>query len=538
MRRLLLLLLLYCVFIVPAQADERILSFHSDIQVFSDGSMQVAETIRVRAEGNQIKRGIYRDFPTTYRDSYGNSYKISFEVVGVTRDGRREDWHSAGQKNGTRVYIGNKDRQLATGEYSYVLTYRTNRQLGYFDDHDELYWNVTGNDWAFPIDAVSAIVTLPPGIPREEISGEGYSGPRGAKGQDFTVEIDDQGQASFSATRPYHKGEGLTIVVSWPKGYVHKPSTQEQLTYLVRDNASWGVGLAGVVLLTLYYLIAWLLVGRDPEKGVIITRYEPPPRLTPATARYIRRMGYDHKAFAAALVNLAVKGLIEIKEEGRTFTLVRTGEQAEELAPGEQVILAKLFGGRLNTTLKLNQTEHKKIQAALKAHQEALDNNSLKIYFLKNRGWLLPGILASVLIYGLMIFFLPRGEMVGIGLFLTVWLTFWTFGVTALGRKVWLAWTTLHSGFEIVGALFITIFALPFFAGEVVGAWMLATQVSPAIPVVLLVLIGLNMLFHHLLKAPTRTGRSLLNELDGFREYLDVAEREEMNFRNPPEKTP
>ena len=57
---------------VAARADERILDFHSDIDIAADGSMSVAETIKVNAEGDRIRRGIYRDFPTNYRDQYGH----------------------------------------------------------------------------------------------------------------------------------------------------------------------------------------------------------------------------------------------------------------------------------------------------------------------------------------------------------------------------------------------------------------------------------------------------------------------------------
>ena len=62
-----------------AQADERILAFRSEITIAADGSMQVAETIRVRAEGDRIRHGIYRDFPTDYRDRYNNRVHVDFE---------------------------------------------------------------------------------------------------------------------------------------------------------------------------------------------------------------------------------------------------------------------------------------------------------------------------------------------------------------------------------------------------------------------------------------------------------------------------
>ena len=280
------------------------------------------------------------------------------------------------------------------------------------------------------------------------------------------------------------------------------------------------------------------MVGRDPEAGVIITRYEPPPGLTPATARFVERMGYDHKTFAAAVVNLAVRGLVEISEAEKKYTLKRTNAEAQSLAPGEKALLKHLFRGLPGVSITLEQQQHATIRKALKAHEAALRRNHEKLYFMRNRGWLIPGILLSVLMFAGVIYGLPGTEIKMTGLFLSVWLTLWTLGVFTLGSKVWRAWRSIGSPLETFGAIFITLFALPFFAAEIFVAGLLATQVSATIPVALIGAISVGVLFHHLLKAPTRAGRRLLDQLAGFRQFLDVAERDEMNFRNPPEKTP
>ena len=122
-----------------AASDERILSFRSDIEVHADATMTVTETIVVRAARNQIKRGIYREFPTTYQDRFGNTVGVGFHVLSVTRDGRTEPYHIRDASNGKRVYIGDKDVILKPGRYSYRLTYTTDQQLGFFEDFDELY---------------------------------------------------------------------------------------------------------------------------------------------------------------------------------------------------------------------------------------------------------------------------------------------------------------------------------------------------------------------------------------------------------------
>ena len=89
--------------------QERILSFDSHIDVRTDGDVVVAETIRVVAAGKKIRRGIYRDFPTRYRNSRGGQVTVRFEVIEVLRDNRPEAYHTERQSNGMRVYMGNKD---------------------------------------------------------------------------------------------------------------------------------------------------------------------------------------------------------------------------------------------------------------------------------------------------------------------------------------------------------------------------------------------------------------------------------------------
>jgi hypothetical protein len=165
-------------FLSPAEAFERILSFHSDIAVHHDASMTVRETIRVMSEGQEIRHGIYRDFPTHYKDFLGNRYIVGFAVMKVLRDGTPEPYHIDHISNGERIYIGDKDTLLSPGEYTYTLEYTTTRQLGFFKDYDELYWNVTGNGWRFKIERASTSVVLPGEASRHVISTAAYTGPR------------------------------------------------------------------------------------------------------------------------------------------------------------------------------------------------------------------------------------------------------------------------------------------------------------------------------------------------------------------------
>jgi hypothetical protein len=306
-------------------ATERIRFFSSKILVHSDASMTVTETITVTSAGQEIKRGIVRDFPTKYKDRYGNTVRVGFEIVAIQRDGRPEPYHTEKATNGFKIFIGQKDVYLQPGQYTFTITYKTDRQLGFFPEYDELYWNVTGTGWNFPIDSVQATVELPPGAKIKQYAA--YTGPFGAQGKDFRVTYDWAGNIVFTTTRGLAPREGLTIAVAWPKGIVQQPSPTEGTMSYLRDNASLISAVFGFLALLGYYLLTWSRVGRDPGKGTIIPLFEPPPGLSPAAVRYLMRMGSDVKIFATAVMDMAVKGYLRIKESNGLFILEKKRER-------------------------------------------------------------------------------------------------------------------------------------------------------------------------------------------------------------------
>lgn len=165
---------------LSVSADERILSYHSDILVRTDGWIEVTETIKVRAEGEQIRRGIFRDYPVEYIDRFDNKVRILYEPQTVLRNGSPERFNSETHGAKVRTYFGSADRMLDNGEHTYTYRYDAGRMLGYFDEVDELYWNVTGNDSNFPIDAASASVSFDFDVPVNELQLVAYVGPFGS----------------------------------------------------------------------------------------------------------------------------------------------------------------------------------------------------------------------------------------------------------------------------------------------------------------------------------------------------------------------
>lgn len=519
-----------------SRASERLLDFKSRIQVHQDGSMTVHETIQVICEGKQIKRGIFREFPTKYKDRYGNTVEVGFTVVKVIRDGRREPYHIQQAPNGKRVYIGQKEVLLKPGSYTYDIIYKTDRQLGFFRDFDELYWNVTGNGWSFVIDRARAVVELPPGAEIQDKAA--YTGRVGEKGRDYTSGFDDSGSPVFTTSRPLMPGEGLTIAVAWPKGFVAEPTSLDKASYVLKDNRSVFWGLAGMLIVFAYYLLAWFRVGRDPAAETIVPLFAPPGGFSPAAVRYVTRMGFDDKSFAAAIVNLAVKGYLTIDQgHDDVFTLEKTANGKADLSRGEQRIMAELLSSR--SSIRLKRSNHRTIQAAVAALKKSLKTEFEKTYFLLNSGYFAPGLILTILTLGVMIL---AARDAGPAAFMGLWLSIWTVGCFFLVLNALRAWKkTLQGGVKALraaGAVGATLFALPFLAGEIFGLWALSSSLSPLAAPILPALIFINVLFYHLLKAPTLLGRRVMDKIEGFKLYLSVAEKERLNMLNPPDRTP
>jgi hypothetical protein len=216
-----LLCLFLIAFAVPAAAEEAIEAFTANITVSREGMVHVAETIQVRAEGDQIRRGIYRDISTTFEDAEGSVRRVGFDLLGVTRDGEPEPYHIERHSDFLRIYAGAEEVFLEPGNYTYVFTYETDRQIRWFDGKPELFWNVTGNDWRFPIRNASVSLTLPDAA--APVRWDAYTGGVGERGTDFDGAVGDNNVLAVRATRELVPGEGLTFVAEIPADAVDQP---------------------------------------------------------------------------------------------------------------------------------------------------------------------------------------------------------------------------------------------------------------------------------------------------------------------------
>jgi len=537
------LLTALCFFVLSTAAaaaqSERIRSFDSNITVHSDRSMQVVETITVEAGGVDIRHGIYRDFPTRYRDRLGNRYSVLFEIVSVRRDGSAESYHTEDIDGGVRVYFGSSGYELPEGPHTYQFTYRVDRELGFFRDHGELYWNVTGLGWKFPIDAATATVLLPPNARGRVMELGGYTGYKGEKGHAYTVRRDEDGNPVFQANNLAAHQE-LAIVVTWPKGLVPEPTAEEKRAWFIADNKPTILGFAGMIVVFLYYLMVWGMFGKDPKHGTIVPLYEPPDNMSPAAMRFLDRMGFDEKGFTAGIMGLAAKGYLTIEQdESKTYKLVRKNKTPDESGlSGDEKTLARIVF-QDGSPLVLKNVNHELLSRARKNLENNLHATMEKGYFVTNGRFILPGSILSLLAAGTMLVN-AGGPRVSTAIFMCVWLTGWSFGVYALLTSVVRAWRSVRTeGVLGVGqAGFLTLFSLPFVGGECMGLGVLVWSCGLLASAIIAATIGLNVLFHHLLKAPTLAGRALMDRVDGFKMFLNAVDADRLQTLMPPEKTP
>jgi len=451
-------------------ADERILDYHSDILIHTDTGLTVTETIRVRAEGNDISRGIYRDFPTRYKDRLGNHYRAGLDVLDVQRNGAPEPFHTEKRANGVRIYIGSSDRYIRNGVHEYRLRFHTSRQLGFFEDYDELYWNVTGNGWVFPIDHASARIELPTEVEAGDLQTAFYTGPQGANDKQAQSQIVNGRTVVFNTTRGLRAYEGLTVAVGWPKGLVEEPGTTLKAAYFLQDNGAALVLLIGLLAPLCWYLWAWNRFGRDPKKGIIIPRFKPPVGLTPAGCSYIRKMSFGKQAFTAAIISLGVKGYLEIHEDDDEFTLHRkqvpgTGGASK----GEGAVLGELFKDAAE--VKMEQKNHKVFMQAQSVLRKALKAEHLGRLFNLNSVYALPAVVLTIVAV-------------------------------------------------------VIVIAIQFDGGPLV--WVFYAILS----------VFMHTVFLFLMRAPTPAGRRIMDEIEGFKMYLDTAEQDRLDRMQSPQLTP
>jgi uncharacterized membrane protein YgcG len=542
-------------------STEAIEKFESVIDIQKNGDLIITETITVTAKNININRGIYRDFPTSYPENFGFKALRDFDIISIKKNGQKEPYSTETLTNGQRIYIGDEDVIIPPGRYTYEITYKTTRQIGFFTEYDELYYNITGNGWQFPIFESKATILLPDDTPMSQVTIKGYTGTAGSNEQairSYKTQQNGRGAVVIEATRSFNEYEGLTAAVTFPKGIIPEPTSVENTVRFIFDNISAFLGIAITLGLTVFYFGLWYLFGRDKGIRVAVPQYTPVDGISAGAARYLSSMGYDSKALSAGIIGLAVKGYIKIvevadsdnfetenastlpaKDYDTTTKISVTGaslfsEQkfaVQKLTTGvvaltedEQVLYSMMFPGT-SSTLLFTPAYYKKIEEMTNQFKHSLSRQFEGKYFKNGFGYFAIGLIISIL-YVLIVFAdLTRaggGDAIGLLLFVLIWNTV----VLVIVRG------SFSQQMNLLTRILTSAFLIPFACVGLFTMFFASVYISIFGVMSFFVQIILHTVFFTAIKARTQLGSETQNALDGLKRFMTLAEEERIKFFN------
>jgi len=526
-------------------SSERIIDYYSKIIVSKDSSLDVTEEITVRVNNENIKRGIYRDFPTKYKGPYGFRENVGFEILEIKKQNldkelslKTEPYRTESVINGVRIYIGDENIILDPGVYKYSIRYKTTFQLADLENSDQLYWNVTGNGWFFPIDNVRAEIILPGSYSKSALSLEGYQGLEGSTERNNSFEVSKKGETTIiktSASRRLLQNEGFTVKINFPKGEIDYPLGYTGQFRILRDNLDIPILLFGTILFLFYCIYTRLRYGRDPIKQTVIPRFEPPKDFSPAGINFFVNKGFTNKSLTASIINLAIKGYLKIKEienrilvfEWKEFEIEKLKEPDDTLPEEEKYILDSLFS---NTATYRFKKEYNSVFALIVRQFTAKLNN---IYFKKfykfNTKFIILGALIFLLTF-LIGFILSGFDFISYFTVIFISVFYTSFG----SILIYLITKAKNIFLKILYIFFYvsltTFFALMTLVSIFISSMLINLTFYPGILAFLNAFVF--SIFIYLIQQMTQDGSRISSEIEGFRMYLMAAEAEDIKVIN------
>lgn len=371
--------------VAMAQTLETIPNFEVDITIKKNSQVRVAETITYDFGENE-RHGIFRTIPVRYeRNGADRSIRIS-DITVTDKQGAAIRTAVSYSGDNVEIRIGDPDVTV-TGAHTYVINYTVARAINFFEQHDELYWNVTGNSWQVPIGAAKAEVRLEPQA--DNITTECFFGIPGST-EKCSQSVLGLGTVQFTAPRSLHIGEGLTIVFGVSKGVLAEPSRLDTILYFVADNGVLAIPVA--VFLVMWFV--WKKYGRDPKgRGTVAPEYEPPKDLTPIEIGVLVDNAVHSRDIAAELVYLAEHGFIRIEKvekkkllifPGTDFKLVSLRPRETAKNDFDKSLLNMLFDGREEVHLSELKKDHGAFQDLAAAKDKVYKGLVAKGYFVRN----------------------------------------------------------------------------------------------------------------------------------------------------------
>ena len=516
-------------------------SLRASIAVHEDFSVTITETIHIESGNAWFSNEFDRTLPSARRELFGLRHPKGFQLLECLRDGKQEVYKIFGDK-GLMIRIGDFMNSAAIPQVrTYTLKYRLDNQIISTGEGDRFTWTVTDKYWGWwPID-VSASVSLPGGASAHLKDSRmliGLEGKEEIMPQGAVVSHD--GIVHFVAPRTLRQNEGLSISLTWPKGYLKAPEGSAVISQLAAENRGILIGIGGIAVLLAYYVIAWIIAGRGPAEGTIVVLYGPPRGMSPAVMRYIRKMGYDDRCFTAALLDMAAKGHLKIQESQDKYLVSRT-EGTAPLSADEMKIMDQLHPDTGGINLEM---ESPRLSAAASALTEYLRVHFEKTCFVGNLRYFGVGLLISaamVVASGLEYFTDPIDKVffVGASLVLTVGSSPAIVAILEFLKRWKSAWAPGGArGARIVKAVIFTVAAASICRFSFGALSMMIDMTSPYLIVFIAAAVAVNYAFYEFMKAPTRAGRKLHDEIEGFREFLEMTEEDRRKRLDMPDRTP
>ena len=452
--------------------DWNIPSFTSEITVNPDSSLLVKET-RIIDYSRESHHGPIIAIPLKYRDRFNQSYNLRFSLLSVTDDkGNAWNYETYTEGDYMKIKIGEGD-VFIDSVANYTIVYTIERAISFqFEDHDELYWNVTGDETEVGIGSAEATVLLPEGVNSATTRAVCYTGAYGAATQDCEYTIEN-GSVHFTTKSELLPRQGLTVAVSFPKNIVQQAGITEQLKWFLSDN--WGYLIPFAVLGFMFYL--WRTHGKDPKtnRDTVMPIYKAPEGITPAEAGTLIDENVDMRDISSSIIDLAVRGYIKIvekKEKGLIFE--KKDFEFQKL---------KNFDG--NSELREHE---KKLLEAIFGSLEKRDLEDLKNKFYKDLPDIQDGVYKSLIEKG----FFPKSPK------------------------------DVRNTYGVIGG---TLIFLPIFFGGLIEFIPISIPIGVSISGVIV------LIFAKFMPAKTRKGVEAYYQILGLEEFIRTAERDRIKFQ-------
>ncbi len=340
-----------------AKSQAAIESLNSSINVLPSGDADVVETIKISYGSDRSKHQFYRVLPLHYAIK-GVDHEVAVRIRSISCDGGKTKITSSDWAAGGELYMaisvpavsGDVADKLGNVEHTFSIDYEIHRAVNFISGAPQLYLNVSGNQWSYPIKHVETEVQMPRGVDLSKVRVHSISTTGGGNpGTDPPVF--DSGKILFRTTN-LSSGDGVIIVADMPRGSVVLPSVLQEFVWNLQSIYQvFVLPVAVVIILTGY----WFLYGRDPGpvKAAALT-WRPPDYLTPAELGTLIDESCDLSDVVSTVMDLAVRGFIKIRvvpfngllylsNKDFQFTLLKKPTD-KELKAHEQLFLSGLFG--------------------------------------------------------------------------------------------------------------------------------------------------------------------------------------------------